>query len=71
MRAFARIGDVPSAAPLRRRLPCWRKVPHPSRGAAAAHLRALRRNPLVKDAATLCAYGPCVHCARFHVGHDR
>lgn len=69
MRALARIGDVPSAAFLRERRPCWKKVPHPSLGAAEAHLRALRRNPLVKNAETLCAFR--CKCGAFHVGHDR
>lgn len=68
MKGLARIGDVPSAAVLRQKLPCWRKVPHRSFGAADAHLRALKRNPLVRDIASLRAY-ECVHCRRFHVGH--
>lgn len=67
MKGLARIGDVPSAAPLRRLRPCWRKVPHRSMGAALAHLKALRRNPLVRDAARLCAY-EC-KCGAWHVGH--
>lgn len=68
MRGLARIGDVPSAAPLRRLRPCWRKVPHRSMGAALAHLKSLKRHPLVKHAEALCAYR-CVHCHAFHVGH--
>ena len=70
MRAFARIGDLPSAAFLRQRMPCWRKVPHRSMAAAEAHLRALRRNPMVRHVETLGAYRSW-HCHSFHVGHER
>jgi len=66
MRIFARIGDVPSAAVIRR--PCWRKQQHPSRGAAEAHRRALLRQAHVIAADALNTYR-CRHCGHFHVGH--
>jgi hypothetical protein len=63
---FARIGDVPSAALIRR--PCWRKQRHPTRGVAEAHLRALQRRPDARNPGGLVAYR-CRSCDGYHVGH--
>lgn len=64
--AFAQIGDIQfTSIELR---PCWRKQPHRSAGAAAAHLRALRRRPNVRGVERLESYR-CRHCRFWHVGH--
>lgn len=62
------LGTLPGAAALRLARPCWRKVQHRSRGAADAHIRALRRLPVADNADRLESYA-CRHCGGWHVGH--
>lgn len=64
-----RLGDVPSAAALRR--PCWRKQAYESQGAAEAHLRSLERSPRVRSPADRLRVYACRHCTHWHVGHAR
>jgi len=46
---------------------CWRKQSWKSKGAAEAHMRALKRSPGVKHADRLNVY-ECLQCKRYHVG---
>lgn len=59
-----RLGDFPSAVPLRR--VCWRKERHQTIGAAEAQARSLTRRGLDGDGVRGYA---CPSCGGFHVGH--
>lgn len=51
---------------------CFGKVRHPSRGMAAAHLRALLRRYPEKVEEGLTVYDrPCGRCRGWHIGHLR
>jgi len=63
-----RLAEVATAVTLRR--PCWKKVAHPSQGAAAAHVRSLLRRDRAKNPTALNTYR-CRHCDLWHVGHRR
>lgn len=47
---------------------CWRKQKYKSKGAADAHLRALRRANYVQGEAQLNSF-LCRGCGCYHVGH--
>jgi hypothetical protein len=49
---------------------CWRKARWPSKGAAEAQMRSLRRRDgYVRDAERLNVYH-CVYCQGWHVGRN-
>lgn len=50
------------------RLPCWRKVRHPTRAAAVEHLQRLAHQNGY-DITVLETY-PCRYCGGYHVGHN-
>jgi hypothetical protein len=61
------LGDIARLHGLAR-LPCRKKEPHKSRGAAEAHLRALRKR--FGDTGTLAPY-VCTYCGHWHIGRSK